>query len=240
VRAITHIHTRHSWDGSLAPSCLVDALVEAEIDLAVVSDHDSFQGALECRRLVGERALALRIPVAAEIRTDRGDVIVIFETASGSLPPITELKEWRRLVPAVRQLDGLIWLAHPYRAHEFVEELAATADVVEVFNARCLPEENRNAALLCGRHDGAPGYGADIHRRAEIGSCIVDYEDRDSIIETLRHAPAPIVAELNPQSSIMAAEITNARKRRRPAKLAYSAIRWIQYRRRELAVRWRE
>jgi len=233
VRAITHIHTRYSWDGNLAPSRLIDALVDIDIDLAVVSDHDSFQGALDCRQLIGERALALQVPVAAEIRTDRGDVIVILENAGGSLPPIHELKEWHRLVPAVRDLEGLIWLAHPYRGHEFVEELAAAADVLEVFNARCSAEENRNAALLGSRHDLIPGYGADVHRRAEIGGCVVEYEDRGSVIETLRVAPNPLAARRTPQSSIMSAELTYAMKRRRPAKMAYSALRWAQYRKRE-------
>jgi hypothetical protein len=45
------------------------------------------------------------------------------------------------------------------------------------------------------------------------------------------------VTRPNPQSTIMVAEITNAIKRRRPAKLAYSALRWAQYRRRESAAR---
>jgi predicted metal-dependent phosphoesterase TrpH len=236
MRAITHIHTRHSWDSRLAPSRLVDALVDADIGLAVVSDHDSFEGALECRQLIGERALELRVPVAAEIRTDRGDVIVIFETAA-ELPPIGDLKQWGRLVPAVKEHNGLIWLAHPYRGHEFVEELAAASDIVEVFNARCSPEENRNAGLLCDRHGCVPGYGADLHRAPEFGGCVVEYEDRGPIIETLRRAPTPVVTRVNPRSSSMASEMTFALKRRRPAKLIYSALRWAQSRKRESADR---
>ena len=52
MRAATHIHTRHSWDGSIRPNKLVDWLVEAEIELAVVSDHDTFAGSIECKEIV--------------------------------------------------------------------------------------------------------------------------------------------------------------------------------------------
>ncbi len=232
MRTITHVHTRHSWDGKIACEKLVDRLVDAGIDLAVISDHDSFEGALECRREVRARGVELEIPVAAEIRTERGDVIVVFDD-DVDLPQIAELKEWERLQSTVRERGGLIWLPHPYQAHEFIEELAAGADVVEVFNARCSEEQNRQAALLCERHGRTPGYGADVHRPVEVGGCVVDYADAGTPIATLRGAPEPIVAKRTRTSEIMAAEVTHGIKQRRPALAAYFAMRWIQHRRRE-------
>lgn len=234
MRAITHIHTRHSSDGTLSPTRLVESLSSAGVELAVVSDHDSYAGAIECRRIVAARNLPLHIPVAAEIRTERGDVIVVFEDDE-NLPAAGELKQWERLVTMTRDHGGLIWLAHPYRGHDYVEHSAAQADVIEVFNARCSAEENRNAALLCERHGAVPGYGADVHRASEIAQCVVDYEFQGSVLETLREAPTPLVTDLALKSSVAVAEITHGWRTRRPLLMAYFALRWAQHRKRERA-----
>jgi predicted metal-dependent phosphoesterase TrpH len=234
MRSVTHVHTRHSWDGSIQPSALVDWLDVANIKFAVVSDHDTFAGSVDCRRLVRDRALDIRIPLAAEIRTERGDVIVIFDDDDGGLPEIASLKHWAELVATVRARGGLIWLPHPFQSHQYVEELAVEADVVEIFNARCSDEQNRNAALLCARSGAVPAYGADAHRPSELGKVLVLYEDRGSSTATLETEPQPLVHQRTRASDIMAAEVTNGLSKRRPSLVAWFALRWLQHRKREL------
>ena len=233
MRAVTHVHTKYSWDGILAPDELVEALVNDDIELAVISDHDSFDGSLECREIVRRRDLDLQIPVAAEIRTDRGDVIVIFDDEGDSLPAIDDLKSWELLPSLVADRHGLVWLPHPYQSHEYIEELAAASHVIEVFNARCSDEQNRQAALLCERHGRVPGYGADVHRRSEVGGCVVDYAAAGSPTMMLRRTPTPINTVRTRKSEIMRAELTHGIKQRRPALATYMALRWMQHRRRE-------
>jgi predicted metal-dependent phosphoesterase TrpH len=228
MRAITHIHTIHSWDGSLKPLTLVDWLASSQIDLALVTDHDTFDGAFECRRIARQRGLSLRVPTAAEIRTERGDVVVVFDEDVDRPPPIAALKQWTSLVPAVCDLGGLLWLPHPYQSHEYTEELAAGVDVIEVFNARCSAEQNRNATHLCERHGAVPAYGADAHRRADLGRCVVDYDDRGPATETLRVAPTPVLTSPNDRSSTMAAQFVDAWRDRRPVAMAFHGLRWAQ------------
>jgi predicted metal-dependent phosphoesterase TrpH len=234
VRAITHVHTRHSWDSRIPIDRLADTLVARGIGLVLVNDHNSFAGSLELARVVEDRGLALIVPVAAEIRTDRGDVIVAFEP--GRDPPgVDELTSWADLPGVVSDLGGLIWLPHPYQSHTDVEELAAVAEVIEVFNARCSPDQNRQAADLCRRHRAVPGYGADIHRAVEIGRFHVEYQAAPTVLETFRREPSHGDLVRTRRSDVMAAEVTNGFKRRRPTLVGYFALKWVKHRVKELA-----
>jgi hypothetical protein len=233
VRAITHVHTRHSWDSRITIDALADRLEAYGIGLVLVNDHNSFAGSIELARNVRDRGLPLVVPVAAEIRTDRGDVIVVFEP--GQEPPeAAELTSWAELPRVVGDRGGLIWLPHPYQSHEDVEELAAAAEVIEVFNARCSPDQNRRAVDLCRRHGAVAGYGADIHRAAEIGRFHVEYEVAPTVLEMLRREPVHGDLVRNRRSDVMAAEVTNGFKRRRPTLVGYFSLRWAQHRAREL------
>ena len=232
--SITHLHTAHSWDSQIRPERLMDALAARGVDLALVSDHDSFAGATECQTIAARKNMPITIPLAAEIRTDRGDVIVVLDPDMEA-PAIVELKRWMDLVPAVRNRGGVIWLPHPYQGHDYVEEIAAEADVIEVFNARCSPEQNRNAALLCARHGAVGCYGADVHRLNEIDNLLVDYDDAGSVVDTLRTSPRLIHHQPTSKSNIMAAEVTNGLTKRRPGLVAWAGVQWLVHRKREMA-----
>jgi predicted metal-dependent phosphoesterase TrpH len=212
---------------------LADTLAASDVGLVLVNDHNSFEGSLELARIVEGRGLAMIVPVAAEIRTDRGDVIVVFEP--GREPPeVDELTCWADLPSVVRDRGGLIWLPHPYQSHEDVEELAAVAEVIEVFNARCSPDQNRQAADLCRRHQAVPGYGADIHRATEIGRFHVQYQAAPTVLDTFRREPTHGDLVRTRRSDVMAAEVTNGFKRRRPTLVGYFALKWAKHRMVEL------
>lgn len=231
MRAITHIHTERSWDSRVQAGRLADVLTRHHIELALVCDHNDFGGSLALRSLAAARGLDLLVPVAAEIRTDRGDVIVVFD--HGEPPPVDALLAWPRLRDEVRRRGGLIWLPHPYQSHTGVEELASDADVIEVFNARCSRRQNEQAVDLCERHGAVPAYGADAHRLTEVGRFVVDYEPASSVVGALRTAPTcqqPVPAR---RSDVMAAEVINGVTRRRPALVGYNLLRWAVHRARE-------
>jgi predicted metal-dependent phosphoesterase TrpH len=233
TRALTHIHTTNSWDSRNAIDRLADAFVVNGIELALVCDHNSFEGSLAMRRLVQERALPLQVPVAAEIRTDRGDVIVVFE--DGEPPAVDALLRSDELPRVVRDLGGIVWLPHPFQSHKDVEILAASADVIEVFNARCGTEQNLSAADLCARHGAVPAFGADIHRLNEVGRFTVEYPTAGTMLATLLSTPSCERPMRTRKSDIMAAEIVNGFKRRRPALVGYNVVKWSKHRAKELA-----
>lgn len=232
VRAVTHVHTRHSWDSRLDVARLCQRLRAGDIDLVLVNDHDSFAGSLELRRLVADQGLALTVPVAAEIRTDHGDVIVV--VPDDDPPPVAALKRWTDLHRIVEERRGLIWLPHPLRSHTEIEQLAAGADVIEVFNARCTPDENARAAELCARHGKVPGYGHDAHLLSELGSWWVEYEAGDDPLNVLRQPPRCPDPRATRRSAIATAEAIDAVRRRRPRKLASYSLRYLRWRAQEV------
>jgi len=232
MRAITHIHTDRSWDSRTRIHRLADVLTHHRIELALVCDHNDFGGSLALRALTAERGLDLRVPVAAEIRTDQGDVIVAFD--HGEPPPVEALSTWPDLRDEVRRRGGLIWLPHPYQSHTGVEDLAAGADVIEVFNARCSGWQNERAAELCRRHGAVPAYGADAHRLAEVGRFVVHYPPAPSPVAALRTAPVCLEPVPARRSDVAAAEVVNGFTRRRPTLIGYNLARWAAHRAREV------
>jgi hypothetical protein len=234
IRAATHIHTAHSWDSRIRHEDLAAAMTHLRVDLVLVSDHNTFDGATEFARLCATGRLPITVPIAAEIRTDRGDMIVVLEP--GTQPPaVKALLTWdgmRRIVP---ELGGLLWLPHPYRGHTGVEELAGESDVVEVFNARCTPEQDRKARLLVERVAARHAFGADAHRVRELDRVISEYPIKTpaTVREVFAHDAACHDPQRSPKSDRMAAEITNGVKRRRPALVGYFALRYLEHRVRE-------
>lgn len=232
MRAVTHIHTERSWDSRSSVARLADALLACGTELALVCDHNSFAGSLEMRELIRRRDLPLQVPVAAEIRTDRGDVIVIFE--NGEPPDVERLLRFDDLTAVTADHGGLVWLPHPYQSHSEIEEIAAAAHVIEVFNARCSPEQNADAVELCERHGAVPAFGADIHRLCEVGRFMVDYQPAATVCDTLLSAPSCPRPVRTRRSDVMAAEVVNGIKRRRPALTGYQALKWMKHRSKEI------
>ena len=226
VRAVTHIHTRHSWDGIIKPRELVAKLKQREVRLALVTDHDTFAGSQEVAAIARREYKNLMVPLAAEVRTDFGDVIVVLD--GPSTPPIHALKKWNTLVEVVRELRGLIWLPHPFRGHSDVRQIAPEADVIEVFNARCSNEENDKAQILCEEVSAAAAYGSDAHLLREVDRVLVEYEPRPSPQETLKGSPEPILLEQAKRSDRDRAEIVNGFKRRRIDLIGYFTARLMR------------
>jgi predicted metal-dependent phosphoesterase TrpH len=208
---------------------LARQLSNLDVSLALVSDHDSFDGSIALARHVSERDLPIQVPIAAEIRTDVGDVIAVFEDDSG-LPPIESLKSSADINAVVEDHGGLVWLPHPYRGHTDVESIAEDCDIIEVFNARCSAKKDQRGAALCDTLGAIPAYGADTHLKRELGQVIVEYEPADTLLDTLRTPPHPVIAHRAQKSDVMTAEIINGIKRRRPLLVAYFIVRYAKHR----------
>ncbi len=159
---VAHLHTKHSFDCRTEPRALAARAAQEKIDALAVTDHDTWQGAVETRERARELGLPLRVVLGSEVHTDQGDVIGLF----------LESDLWERTAPrfcdAVHEQGGLVLLPHPYRWHRLNEELLSRVDLVEVFNARTLPLDNARAAELA-QSRGLPGLvGPDAHQLGEL------------------------------------------------------------------------
>jgi predicted metal-dependent phosphoesterase TrpH len=231
VRAITHLHTNGSYDSALRVPALLRVLQAHDVELALINDHDSFAGSLEARAIIARKGLRMVVPVAAEIRTELGDVIVAFP--SEDVPEASELKEWHSLQKLARGYGALIWLPHPYTGHREVDKLAAGSDVIEVFNSRCKPAENERATELCRKHGRVTAYGADAHLRHEI-KWFVEYPVRPDPLDVLRSDPVCREAAPTRSSDVSLSRCIAGFKRRQPGLMMASASRYVQRRVREL------
>lgn len=185
---VGHVHTHHSFDCLTTPRALAARAVARKIDVLAVTDHDTWQGAVETVAEVEKLGLPLRVIVGAEVATDQGDVIGLF--LKEALPRCTALE----LCDAVHEQGGLVLLPHPYRSHRLDDELLSRVDLIEVHNARSLPGENALAWELALDRDLPGVAGADAHRLAELDLARVEFEgplpsDESGLKQALLTAP---------------------------------------------------
>jgi hypothetical protein len=230
IKAITHIHTSYSYDCLVTPRRIVDRLAAAGVGLALVADHDTFAGSVEARRHAAESGAAVFIPLAAEIWTEWGDVILILDAPP--LPDPASLRAWSDLQAYARSRGGLLWLPHPWSHHSHQKELAAGADVIEVFNARSTDEENAKAEQLCRRLGKTPGWGTDGHTLAECLATIVEYPGTEASLATLRSVGVCPVRRRTASSAVCLSQAVKGFRRARPGLLfgsiAMACVEWMR------------
>jgi predicted metal-dependent phosphoesterase TrpH len=139
-----------------------------------------------------------------EIRTELGDIIGLF------LMEEISSRELRRVVEEVRSQNGIVMLPHPFKNHRITPDLMSQIDVVEIFNARCSPEENKNAMDLARKHNKPGVFGSDAHLRGEIGTgyCEINGSgDFGSIKEGILRGATAIVETYSSRWNIVASQM---------------------------------
>ncbi len=225
MRVITHIHTASSYDSISAPGIVVRRLAALGADLAVVSDHDSFEGSRRVRSLARVMGIELCVPIAAEIATEFGDVIVVFDTDPGL--NARDLKRFDDLVTAARHYQGLLILPHPFKSHKNIEHVASLVDAIEVFNARCTAAENESAALLCSELEKAPVFSSDAHFAGEIGLVVAEYAASKPEIGIFLSNPIGATCRPTTQARIAGATLIGDISRRRVGRIPRDAVRLL-------------
>ena len=231
IRLVAHVHTWYSYDCLMKPRRLVTLLNANRIDVALIVDHGSFAGSIEARAWAAETNLRVRIPVAAEMCTEYGDVIVIFEDVPAGR--VEQFEKWQSLERIARDNRGVIWLPHPYKSHTNIETLAMGADVIEVFNARCSAEENQSAAELCRRLGKVPAYGADAHTYRELWSAVAQTAPTGLLLDVFRQVPTCPTRTVTPYSLIALTQIIKGLKLRKAKLIATATLKYGRMRIRE-------
>lgn len=186
-----HNHTHYSCDGSLSPLGLLERARDRGIHCLAVTDHETLEGAQACAALAAADPDLPRVIPGVEIRTQVGEVIGLF--IEREVAPHLPLAQ---TVEAIRAQGGLVYLPHPFDRlrrgairPEARESAASLADIVEVCNGRSLRAgHDRQALVMAGRLEKAPGAGSDAHYAGEVGRCYMEVPwlpTRSDLIEVL-------------------------------------------------------
>jgi hypothetical protein len=223
-RCLFHLHTRHSFDSLLPAHKIVARTRELNIDALIVTDHNTIRGSLECKQLSqGNPPL---IVVAAEYQSEKGDIIGLF------LKEEIRSRESEVIVRQIHEQGGLVVIPHPFKGHKLDDQLLASADILETYNARCSPEENEQAARLAANWKRPGIAGADAHCYPELGTAVNEYSGthvgNESELRTLlMNAPGrPITRKASPIYRPYS-QIIKAIKTKNPVLFFYQAKRLV-------------
>jgi predicted metal-dependent phosphoesterase TrpH len=164
-----HIHSRYSYDGVLDPEWILKRASALGMNVLSITDHESMEGSLKAQEAA--KRWEIEVWPGMEIATNAGDIIGI------GLHEEVRARDWEVVVREIRHQGGVVILPHPFRGHRMVERLAASADIVEVFNGRDSPANIKRAAELA-RSLGKPGLaGSDAHVASELGNAMNSFDD---------------------------------------------------------------
>jgi len=192
------VHSYYSKDSVITFPLLTEGCRRRGVDLVAIMDHDTYEGALEFKRLSEEKRSAgqwaPRIIPGEEIRTSKGEICGLFlkEHVPKGLPP----EETMRLI---RSQGGLVYVPHPFdlfklkrlKAHE-LEEIAELVDIIEVFNGKPrFPGANMLARNFLREHSFKVAAGSDAHEPTRIGAVRVvlgGFETPEELMRSLSGA----------------------------------------------------
>jgi predicted metal-dependent phosphoesterase TrpH len=210
IKADLHIHTRYSPDSNNSLDDIIRQCLKIGINCLAVCDHGTTEGALKLQAIA-----PFKVIVAEEILTPHGEIMGMFlkETIPSLITPEETIKR-------IREQDGLICIPHPFdrfRSSAFqginLEAIKADIDIIEVYNARTLPFQDRKQALeFAQRYNYKKSAGSDAHSISEIGrTCIEmpDFNDKQGFLIALEQgkingrSSSPLVHFLSVKNKLM-------------------------------------
>ena len=184
MKGVIHFHSDHSYDSNFSIEKIIEKSIEKELDFLILTDHDTIDGSIELRSTLKKYGHDIVVPIAAEYRTEVGDLIAVFiheEIVDMSL---------EGFVAAVRKQGGIILFPHPSCHHKmhFIDEICKKVNIIEVFNSRCSLEQDIFASNKSKEFDIPSYVGSDAHLSREFGSVVVEYDlivDENSLKKSL-------------------------------------------------------
>jgi hypothetical protein len=212
-RCLSHVHTRHSYDSLLSPARLVSKAREANVDVLIVTDHNTLGGAREARALANGNPKF--VVMAAEYQTEKGDLIGLF------LNDEIRTRRSHEVIEQVHAQGGLVVLPHPYKGHRLDDALLAGTDLIEAYNSRCTADENSSATALAVKMDRPSIGGPDAHCTAELRGAINHFsgpvpENESALREMLMKAPRRIETRAGSRVFVPYSQMIKAVKTRNP------------------------
>ena len=178
-----HIHSKYSYDSFLSVEKILKIAKKRGLDGVAVTDHNTIKGGIETTKInKGDNFIVI---VGSEIKTEYGDIIGLF------LNEEIESRIFMEVVEEIRDQDGLVVLAHPFRKGiNFPIDLLKHVELIEAFNARSPKSLNAKALELARKFNKSMTAGSDAHLGFEIGRGITIINSE--IEEALRKGGARI------------------------------------------------
>lgn len=170
-----HVHSHYSKCSILSLDQIRKLFSKKEI-IPIITDHNTIRGALRFKsKIIGE-----------EIRAKEGEITGLF--LNEEIEPFLSIEE---TIDKIREQDGLVYLPHPF--DPFREGVAyKKADIVEVFNSRCINNgSNKKALDFANKHNLIKAVGSDAHTPLEVGNAYVimeDFNDKNEFLKNLKEA----------------------------------------------------
>ena len=185
IRGDFHMHSTVS-DGKATPCELVEHALRKGLRVISVTDHDSFRGSLAAWLYARLRGKPLIIVIGNEVRTDKGDVLVLCDRE------IRVPRELGALVDKAHEEGCLVIPAHPYDLSRIGigdNVYSYRFDAIEIYNASAEPIANRRAAEAAEKL-GLPGLAnTDAHIPEMLGTAynLIDVEGTsiDEILDSI-------------------------------------------------------
>ncbi|HEY3084560.1 MAG TPA: PHP domain-containing protein [Candidatus Dormibacteraeota bacterium] len=193
LRVDLHLHSHFSHDGKSSLDELIARARECGLDRIALTDHNTFEGAMNLVRMEPELAIA-----GEEVKTLEGEVIGLFITDRVS--PFLAPEEAMDLIHG---MGGLTYLPHPLDRHrsnfrpERVVELARRVDIIETYNPWCDAAANEAAAQLADELGKVTATGSDSHSAEELGRSWMEmeaYSSPEDFLQKLRFARHVVTA----------------------------------------------
>lgn len=191
MKALFHVHTNFSQDGSMSPEELVKLAQKNKIDLLAVTDHNEIKGAQETQRIS-----PFPVIVGEEIQTLEGGEIIGLFLKTCILKNVSVFLA----IEEIKRQGGIVYLPHPFdkiRSKQFseiiLEKIALLVDIVEVFNSRNIQERaNIDALNYAIKYNKIQCVGADAHLPTELRGASVTLKSQinspQELLNALREA----------------------------------------------------
>lgn len=172
-----HCHTEHSWDCITPVEKILPRLVERQIRVQAITDHNEIAGAWEARELAREKYPQLTIIIGEEVMTSEGEIIGLF--LKERIAPYQTAAD---TIAQIKAQGGLVLLPHgfdPVRQLRLKPDvrnrLRHQIDIIETYNGYVSSRRWNRAAAHYARQAGAyQSAGSDAHTLRDIGSAWVE------------------------------------------------------------------
>lgn len=144
-------------------------------DSIAITDHNTIKGAIEAKKM--ETEFGVQVIIGSEIRTDIGDIIGL------NIEKEILNRSWEKTIFEIKKQGGSVVFPHPFRDHTLIADVAKKVDLIEVWNARCYPEQNFQAMELAKSVNRNFILGSDAHLYSEIGNVCIKYNPHDLLTE---------------------------------------------------------
>ncbi len=193
LRVDLHLHSDYSHDGRSSLRELIERASDCGLDRVALTDHNTFDGALQLVRMAPGLAIA-----GEEVKTLEGEVIGLFITSR-----VQPFLAPEKALDIIHGMGGLTYIPHPLDAHrshfrpERIVELAGLIDIIETYNPWCDAAANNAAARLADELGKVTATGSDSHSADELGRSwmeMEEYSGTQDFLEKLRFARHVVTA----------------------------------------------